>query len=180
MTTNKIIIIVVSIVILLCILRPLLYKIECKLLFVPTKVNSHHSYNLDYYEKKLQKEINKDIRVYEKTISIDRNNKVNTVYFHNPNTKYTILYAHGNGGYIGNCLDVSFKFLHYASFILFDYRGYGKSVGTNKNIVEQDLYNDIWAVWKYVVYNLEVDPNSIILYGHSLGSSVVAWLGYKL
>lgn len=151
-----------------------LYKIEHRCVFQPIRLPKKHDYKLG----KLQ--LDDSIRIYEVTIPVkQKKDYINGIYFYNPNAKYHIIYAHGNSGNIGYCLNVPSKLTELASVILFDYRGYGKS-SNFKPIEERDLYEDILEVWGYTINTLGISPDNIILYGNSLGGSVVAWLGQYL
>jgi len=85
-------------------------------------------------------------------------------------SKYTIIFFHGNAGNISHRLDkISiFHKLGLNTFI-FDYRGYGKSKGTPN---EKGLYIDAEAVYKYLLNELKIPQNKIILYGESLGTAI--------
>lgn len=154
----------------------LFYYVENKLLFFPTKLAPNHCFNLDIYEDRLK---HRNVTVNEKMIRTKDNIRINLIHFNNPNNKNLFIYAHGNGGNITNSLDFCYYLVLYnlGSVITFDYRGYGKSDGTPS---EQGVYNDVLAVWNYTTNKLGYNPNNITLYGHSLGSSVVAWLGHML
>ena len=177
---STIIILLLSCILLKWIITYITNKIEQKLLFQPTKLQNNHIHDILYY-KSFFKNINPDIKIYELTIYVNKskNQYINALYYYNPNTTYHIIYAHGNGGNIRNCTNIPMTFINIASVIVFDYRGYGKS-SINNDISENDLYKDILTVWNYTINKLNVSPQNIILYGHSLGSSVVAWLGKHL
>jgi uncharacterized protein len=85
----------------------------------------------------------------------------------------TIIFCHGNGGNISNVGWLGQRFAkHGFNVLLFDYRGYGASDGVVAD--ESGLYADGDAAVAYVVNNKGVRPEQIILYGHSLGTTVVA------
>jgi len=86
--------------------------------------------------------------------------------------KVTILYCHGNAGNIYHRLH-KVKFFHEmgVNFFIFDYRGYGKSIG---NSSEKGLYSDAQAAYDYLVSRRDVDKNNIVVYGESLGGPVAA------
>ena len=176
----KLFIIILVVLLLIYLLLKLSIKIEQKMLFQPTKLHNKYHHKIKQYELLLQ-EINENIKIYELTIYINKKKDkyINALYYFNPNTPYHIIYAHGNGGNISNCINVPLTFINIASVLVFDYRGYGKS-SYNTNICENDLYKDILTVWKYSIHQLNINAHNIILYGHSLGSSVVAWLGSYL
>jgi fermentation-respiration switch protein FrsA (DUF1100 family) len=85
-------------------------------------------------------------------------------------SKYTIIFFHGNAGNISHRLDkISiFHKLGLNTFI-FDYRGYGKSKGKPD---EKGFYIDAEAVYKYLLNELKILENKIILYGESLGTAI--------
>jgi fermentation-respiration switch protein FrsA (DUF1100 family) len=62
--------------------------------------------------------------------------------------------------------------LGYNTFI-FDYRGYGESSGTPS---EPGTYLDAQAAWQYLVEKRALPPDSIVLFGESLGGAIAAWL----
>jgi pimeloyl-ACP methyl ester carboxylesterase len=85
----------------------------------------------------------------------------------------TIIFCHGNGGNISSVGWMGQRFAkHGFNVLLFDYRGYGASDGVAAD--ESGLYADGDAAVAYVVNNKGVRPEQIILYGHSLGTTVVA------
>lgn len=90
----------------------------------------------------------------------------------NPDTT-TIIFFHGN---TGNIRDVDWvgQRLHEQGFnvLLFDYRGYGASEGDAEN--ETGLYADGDAALDFVIKEKGVTPKRIVLYGQSLGTTVVA------
>jgi fermentation-respiration switch protein FrsA (DUF1100 family) len=89
---------------------------------------------------------------------------------------YWLLICHGNGGNISE----AGRPYHYAglralglSLFAFDYRGYGESKGVP---TEQGLYRDADAAYRYLRDTLEVPPERIVVFGHSLGSAVAVEL----
>lgn len=91
-------------------------------------------------------------------------------YFKKKNSPYTILVSHGNAGNVSYRMHVV-QLLSQAgaSVFIYDYEGYGKSTGepSLKNICDDGL-----AAFDYLVNNLGIKPNRIVLYGESLGSGV--------
>jgi fermentation-respiration switch protein FrsA (DUF1100 family) len=59
---------------------------------------------------------------------------------------------------------------HGFNVLLFDYRGYGASEGDAAG--ESGLYADGDAAVAFVVNNKGVPPEQVVLYGHSLGTTV--------
>lgn len=85
----------------------------------------------------------------------------------------TIVFFHGNGGNISSVGWMGQRFAkHGFNVLLFDYRGYGASEGVVAD--ESGLYADGDAAVAFVVNNKGVRPEQIILYGHSLGTTVAA------
>jgi fermentation-respiration switch protein FrsA (DUF1100 family) len=83
----------------------------------------------------------------------------------------TIVFFHGNGGNISNVGWMGQRFAkHGFNVLLFDYRGYGASEGVAAD--ESGLYADGDAAVAYVVNNKGVPFEQIVLYGHSLGTTV--------
>ena len=85
-----------------------------------------------------------------------------------------LLWCHGNAGNIVHRLD-NLVFLHRLgiSVLLFDYRGYGRSVGRPS---EQGLYLDALGAYDYAVKRRNVPPTKIVLFGRSLGGPVAGYV----
>lgn len=85
-------------------------------------------------------------------------------------SRATILFCHGNTGNLGYYLGV-FRYLRRlgVSIFAFDYRGYGQSEGKPS---ELGIYLDAQAAWHHVTSALGVDPDGVLLFGHSLGGAV--------
>jgi fermentation-respiration switch protein FrsA (DUF1100 family) len=93
--------------------------------------------------------------------------KISAVHLVNSNAKFTILYAHGNAEDLGEIKqfleqlrDLGFNVFAY------DYRGYGTSEGTP---TENHVYQDIDAAYNYLIKDLKIQPQNIIVYGRSVG-----------
>ncbi|MBW4632356.1 MAG: lysophospholipase [Iphinoe sp. HA4291-MV1] len=89
-----------------------------------------------------------------------------------------LLYLHGNGINIGANVARARRF-HQLGFsvLLIDYRGYGLSEGRFPN--ESRVYQDAATAWNYLVYQQQIPPNKIYIYGHSLGGAVAIDLAVK-
>ena len=96
----------------------------------------------------------------------------------NPLAGSTVLVCHGNAGNISYRLDLIMTFhkLNMNVFI-FDYCGFGDSSGKAS---EQGTYSDALAAWKYLTVAKGVDPESILVYGRSLGGAVATWLAAEV
>lgn len=88
--------------------------------------------------------------------------------------RYTILYCHGNGEDIGDLAEWLECYQRCGYNILaFDYRGYGTSVGPCSTT---NALADARAAWNYLVNNLHIPPDRIILLGRSVGGAMAAHL----
>jgi len=94
-------------------------------------------------------------------------------------TGYWVLICHGNAGNLSEFGRPA----HYAglralglSLLAFDYRGYGESEGAPS---EAGLYRDADAAYQYLRGELRVPPERIIVFGHSLGSTVAVELASR-
>lgn len=98
------------------------------------------------------------------------NLKINGWFIPNGDSRFTLLFFHGNGGNIGHRLE-KIKLLYSAGLNIFiiDYRGYGKSQGRPS---ERGLYLDARAAYDYLADKRNIAADNIILYGESLGGAV--------
>jgi fermentation-respiration switch protein FrsA (DUF1100 family) len=91
-----------------------------------------------------------------------------------------LLICHGNAGNLSE----AGRPAHYAglralglNLLAFDYRGYGESGGAP---TEAGLYRDAEAAYRYLRDTLAVPPDRIVLFGHSLGSTVAVELATRV
>lgn len=63
-----------------------------------------------------------------------------------------------------------------ANFLVFDYRGYGRNVGTPS---EEGTYVDAASALGWLFLRKDVDPSSIFLYGFSLGTGIATELAMR-
>lgn len=89
------------------------------------------------------------------------------------NDSTIFLYSHGNSGNIQLvAMTNTIKYLSkYGSVFIYDYRGYGMSTGKPS---DNGMFIDSLTVWNFLVNEKHVCPQNIILFGHSLGTSVTA------
>ena len=89
------------------------------------------------------------------------------------------LYSHGHRDTIHSVIDTStIKYLSkYGSVFIYDYQGYGKSTGYPS---EFRTYDDILAVWNFLIIKKKIQPSNIILFGHSIGGSITTYLMHHL
>lgn len=89
-----------------------------------------------------------------------------------------ILFFHGNACNISGVREHLLLFRRLdLGVMLFDYRGYGKSGGEFPN--EARVYADAAGAWNHLTGPLGVDPQRVMLYGHSLGGGVATWLAER-
>ncbi len=90
----------------------------------------------------------------------------------------TLLFAHGNAGNISHRLEkiTLFNKLGLDIFI-FDYRGYGRSKGKPD---EKGLYLDGKAAYDYLISQRKISAENILLYGESIGGTVIIDLATKV
>lgn len=93
-------------------------------------------------------------------------------HFDSSKAKNTILVCHGNAGNISFRYPmISVLLQSGASVFIFDYRGFGLSQGKSddKTILEDGI-----SAFDYLVKDLRLNPESITLYGESLGCAVAS------
>jgi fermentation-respiration switch protein FrsA (DUF1100 family) len=91
--------------------------------------------------------------------------------------KGTILFYHGNGGNVSNCMETINLFHRLdMSIFIFDYRGYGASEGKPD---EKGTYKDAEAALMWLKNRLNLPVGDIVFMGRSLGGAIAAWLAVK-
>lgn len=94
------------------------------------------------------------------------------------NARATVLLCHGNSGNVSYQIDQIRLFQDLGlSVFSFDYRGYGQSEGKPSEV---GLYRDGEAAWQYLTQTKKLLPERIVIFGHSLGGGVAAWLGKEV
>lgn len=94
----------------------------------------------------------------------------------NPHPKKVLLYLHGVGGNVSyNLSTVQTYYDQGYSVLIIDYRGYGLSKGQFPQ--ESEIYRDAQVAWDYLTQELQIEPQNIFIYGHSLGGAVAIDLG---
>jgi fermentation-respiration switch protein FrsA (DUF1100 family) len=89
--------------------------------------------------------------------------------------RWTVLWFHGNAGNISHRLDNLLQ-MHrrlQVHVFIFDYRQYGRSQG---RVSEQGTYLDARAALQTLQQRADIDPQSVVLFGRSLGSAVAVEL----
>lgn len=102
------------------------------------------------------------------------NMTLNGWFIPNDISQRVVLFFHGNTGNMSHCME-SIEMFHRLglSTFIFDYRGYGNSIG---NTTEQGTYRDAEAAWQYLVNERSISPDHIVVHGRSLGGAVASWL----
>jgi alpha-beta hydrolase superfamily lysophospholipase len=104
-------------------------------------------------------------------------NQIIIKHIENPLSKYTILYSHGIAVDLGGLRYLQNNFYNHGySIVTYDYSGYGHSKGRAS---EQQVYNDVQAVYDYLLKQKNISADRIISYGHSLGAAIATDLAYK-
>ncbi|HEY0677569.1 MAG TPA: alpha/beta fold hydrolase [Chitinophagaceae bacterium] len=138
-----------------------LYYLQDRIMFRPIPVNNDHKYEI----AQPHKEIN---------IPYSDQSNISIVQFESGSSpaKGVVLYFHGNRA------NISYYARHAPLFTsrgyevwMLDYPGYGKSTGERR---EQVLYE--WALTIYKLARTRYSPDSIVLYGKSLGTGIAAQL----
>jgi len=90
----------------------------------------------------------------------------------------TVLWLHGNGGNISHRLDLLERLYRSlgASFLLFDYHGYGRSGGSPS---EETMYADARAAAAYLRSRPDTADDRIVYFGKSLGTAVAVQLAIE-
>ena len=91
---------------------------------------------------------------------------------------FTVLFCHGNAGNIGHRLDTLAVFHELGlNCLIFGYRGYGDSTGRP---TEEGTVIDALAAYRWLIDHKHTSPQSIILFGRSLGGAVATQAAARL
>ncbi|XP_023039379.1 alpha/beta hydrolase domain-containing protein 17A isoform X1 [Piliocolobus tephrosceles] len=99
-----------------------------------------------------------------------RGNRVSCMYVRCvPGARYTVLFSHGNAVDLGQMSSfyIGLGSRLHCNIFSYDYSGYGASSGRPS---ERNLYADIDAAWQALRTRYGISPDSIILYGQSIGT----------
>jgi fermentation-respiration switch protein FrsA (DUF1100 family) len=135
----------------------ILYLLQDKMLFVPTK-------NLEALPS------DAGLQYQDVFFTSSDNTELHAWYIPSDKKRAVVLLSHGNGGNISHRIE-KLSMLHALNLdvFIYDYRGYGKSSGTP---TESGIYLDAMAAWDYITKSKGIKPEEIVLYGESLGSAV--------
>ncbi|MCG6535360.1 MAG: alpha/beta hydrolase [Syntrophales bacterium LBB04] len=106
----------------------------------------------------------------------DKNN-LYCIYLKNPDSKYTIVYFHGNAEDLGQILPFLEEYRDRGfSIFSYDYRSYGQSTGKPE---EKKLYQDLNLIYNYLTGTLNIPASNIIIHGRSVGGGLATELASK-
>ena len=156
---KKILLIALS---LLFISAIMLYYLQEKLIFLPTKLPDNYTYSFaEPFE--------------EFFLESEDGAKLNVLHFPVDNPRGIIVYFHGNAGDLSRWGEIVTPFTQYGYDIAaIDYRGYGKSKGKRS---EQALFDDAQLFYDWALQRF--DEERIIVYGRSLGASIATELASR-
>ncbi|MBV96415.1 Protein ABHD17A, partial [Eschrichtius robustus] len=99
-----------------------------------------------------------------------RGNRISCMYVRCvPGARYTVLFSHGNAVDLGQMSSfyIGLGTRLNCNIFSYDYSGYGVSSGKPS---EKNLYADIDAAWQALRTRYGISPDSIVLYGQSIGT----------
>lgn len=148
--------------ILYILVAAMLYFLQEKIIFLPTKLPQEYTYNFSEPFK-------------EFFLTADDGSKLNALHFTREEPKGVILYFHGNAGDLSRWGEIATFFAKKEyDVIVMDYRTYGKSTG---KLSEDALLRDAQLFYNFTVSNYKEED--IIVYGRSLGASVATYIASK-
>lgn len=153
------------VVVLLYVLAALLlFFFQTRLIFYPGKLSKNYKFkNIPLREE-----------VFLKTTDGET---INGLFFPGQSKDKVILYFHGNAGDLSGWQFVGEDLLPSGlSVFMIDYRGYGKSTGL---ISEKGFYLDADAAYRFLITEKKFKPDSILVYGRSIGSGVAVDLASR-
>ena len=149
------------VIIIYCVIGIVLYYLQDYILFHPVRINKKEPYGFTASHK-------------EVNIPYSANSTMNIVQFLVPdsNVKGVVLYFHGNKKNISWYAKFAPYFTRNQYEVwMIDYPGFGKSTGTFN---EKELYE--WALTLYKLARANYSPDSIIIYGKSMGTGIASQL----
>ncbi|MGM0376198.1 MAG: alpha/beta hydrolase [Bacteroidota bacterium] len=94
-------------------------------------------------------------------------------FIDNPKANKTVLYFGGNGFVMATSYHIITSILEQnVNLLVFNYRGYGRNKGVPGI---EGMKNDALAAYDYLVNNKDMDADSIILHGHSMGTFLATY-----
>jgi alpha-beta hydrolase superfamily lysophospholipase len=140
----------------------MLYFIQEKLIFLPTKLPADFEYSFQYPFDEI-------------FLTAEDGAVLNALHFKNENPAGVILYFHGNAGDLSRWGQIATYFVEKNyDVVIMDYRTYGKSTGI---LSEEALMKDAQLFYDYAVAIYKEDQ--LILYGRSLGTGLASFLASR-
>jgi alpha-beta hydrolase superfamily lysophospholipase len=103
--------------------------------------------------------------------------RISAIYLPYEKATYTVLYSHGNAEDLSGMRPVLEEIRKWGfNVFAYDYQGYGSSEGKPS---ESNAYDDVDAAYEYLTATLQIPPEQIIAYGHSVGSAVAVDLASR-
>ncbi|XP_057698311.1 alpha/beta hydrolase domain-containing protein 17A [Corythoichthys intestinalis] len=137
----------------------------------PSSPSSQQRWNLHLTERAEFQYTQRELDNVEVTLAqSSRGNRIGIMYIRcTPNPRFTVLFSHGNAVDLGQ---MSSFYIGLGSridcnILSYDYSGYGVSGGRPS---EKNLYADIDAAWHTLRTRYGASPESVILYGQSIGT----------
>ena len=94
-----------------------------------------------------------------------------------PEGGITLLYSHGNAEDLAS---IAYRLSAYHAegygILAYDYEGYGEGSGTPS---EAAAYRDIERCWRFLTVEKQIPPESIVIYGRSVGTGPAVWLATR-
>lgn len=150
-----------------------IYYLQDVILYHPTALPRNYTYNFKepYKEVNIPYDSNSNINIIQFTTTVPAGAAPGAV----TNPKGVVLYFHGNRDNIGWYEKFAANFTKNGYEVwMMDYPGYGKSTGP---VTEQRIYD--YAGQLYKLARARFSPDSITIYGKSLGTGVAAWLASR-
>jgi pimeloyl-ACP methyl ester carboxylesterase len=155
--------IIISIIAILLGLSIGVYLFQEKLIFQTEKLSAKYKFSF----KNSFEEI---------TYKTEDGHSLNALLFKVKDSKGIIYYHHGNAGTLETWGQKASDFLEKGyDFLVYDYRGYGKSTGKIKS--EKMLYADATLIYKELLYDYK--ERDIIVYGTSLGTGIASFVAQE-
>jgi pimeloyl-ACP methyl ester carboxylesterase len=147
-------------IIIYCVVGIAAYQLQEKFLFHPAKLKQDANFSFS-------------IPFREVNIPVDNSTKYNLVQFaHAGQLRGVVLYFHGNKGNIERYAPAANLMTRHGYEVwMIDYPGYGKSTGKFTEQVAYEL-----ALQLYKMARVQFSPDSIIIYGRSLGTGIATQL----
>ena len=136
-----------------------LYYFQKKLIFHPVALAADYKFNFD-------------VPFEEIKIPVKKDELLSAVLFKSAAPKGIVIYFHGNARNISFYASKTTDFTRNGyDVLMMDYPTYGKSTG---KLVEEKFYED--ALLMYTFARKRFSPDSIVIYGRSLGTAVATQL----